>query len=40
MNTWNVRDQHMVQVLMRLDVELKNMLNPHGPTQESKIIVW
>ena len=30
-NTWNVRDQHMVQVLMRLEVELKNALNPHAP---------
>ena len=27
-NTWNARDQHMVQVLMRLDIELKNTLNP------------
>ena len=25
---------------MRLDVELKNMLQPHGPTQDAKIIVW
>ena len=40
MNTWNARDQHMVQVIMRLDIELKAMLNPHAPSQDSKIIVW
>ena len=40
-NTWNVRDQHMVQVLMRLEVELKNSLNPHAPTNpKPKIVVW
>ena len=25
---------------MRLEVELKNALNPHAPTQEPKVVVW
>jgi len=38
--TWNNRDQHMVQVLLRLEHEMKSALTAQRPTQTSKMVVW
>ena len=41
--TWNVRDQHMMQVLMRLDNELRNSATSAGPSEGSRgprVVVW
>ena len=42
-NTWNQRDQHMAQVLMRLDQHLKSeSLGAHDSTlpAQPRIVVW